>query len=197
MDAEVIKGEDVIIREGAKLINGKIIIGNHVRINEDCILDGTGTLTIEDNVAIGAGTYIYTHMGHLGKRDFTEPVTLKQGVWILPRVFINPGVTIGAYTRVDNFSLVTRSLPPNVVARGIPARVIRQHKCVNCGHDIGYFQREFFPATESDLQGQERYALKTIVKKDDYVLRHEGNTQDCQQADGVFPCTCIKPEMGV
>ncbi|MBC0584485.1 hypothetical protein FSG01_024030, partial [Escherichia coli] len=39
---------------------------------------------------------------------------------------INPGVTIGDNSVIGAGSIVTKDIPPNVVAAGVPCRVIRE-----------------------------------------------------------------------
>jgi maltose O-acetyltransferase len=46
-------------------------------------------------------------------------------VWLGGGVTVCPGVTIGDDTVVGAGAVVTRDLPPAVVAGGVPARVIR------------------------------------------------------------------------
>nr|WP_271985189.1 sugar O-acetyltransferase [Pseudoclavibacter terrae] len=54
-----------------------------------------------------------------------EPITLGDNVWLGGGVIVCPGVTIGENTVVGAGAVVTKDLPPNVVAVGNPARVIR------------------------------------------------------------------------
>jgi len=55
----------------------------------------------------------------------TAPVRIGNNVWLGSRVMILKGVTIGDNSVVGAMSLVTRSIPANCIAAGIPARVIR------------------------------------------------------------------------
>jgi maltose O-acetyltransferase len=57
--------------------------------------------------------------------EFALPVTIRDGVWIGGGAIICPGVTIGENTVVGAGSVVTRDLPPDVLAAGNPCRVIR------------------------------------------------------------------------
>jgi maltose O-acetyltransferase len=50
---------------------------------------------------------------------------IEANVWLGGGVIVLPGVTIGENTVVGAGSIVTRDLPPNVVAAGNPARVVR------------------------------------------------------------------------
>jgi hypothetical protein len=54
-----------------------------------------------------------------------EPVTLGKSVWLPWRVFVMPGSTIGDGTVIGANSLVSGTIPPNSLAVGSPAKVIR------------------------------------------------------------------------
>jgi acetyltransferase-like isoleucine patch superfamily enzyme len=53
------------------------------------------------------------------------PTRIGRGVWLGARVMVMKGVTIGDNTVVAANSVVTKDLPSNVLAGGIPAKVIR------------------------------------------------------------------------
>ena len=53
------------------------------------------------------------------------PVILEDNVWLAARVIVLPGVRIGKNSVVGAGSVVTRDIPPDVLAAGIPAKVIR------------------------------------------------------------------------
>ena len=55
----------------------------------------------------------------------TAPVVLEQNVWLGEGVRVLKGVTIGENTVVGAGSVVSRSLPANVIAAGNPARMIK------------------------------------------------------------------------
>jgi maltose O-acetyltransferase len=50
---------------------------------------------------------------------------IEGNVWLGGGVIVLPGLTIGENTVVGAGSIVTKDLPPNVVAAGNPARVVR------------------------------------------------------------------------
>jgi maltose O-acetyltransferase len=55
-----------------------------------------------------------------------EPITIGDNVWLGGGVIVCPGVSIGDDTVVGAGAVVTRDLPPGVVAVGSPARVLRE-----------------------------------------------------------------------
>jgi acetyltransferase-like isoleucine patch superfamily enzyme len=52
-------------------------------------------------------------------------VIIGNNVWLGSRSIILKGVTIGDNSVIGAMSLVTKDIPPNSVAGGIPAKVIR------------------------------------------------------------------------
>jgi len=53
------------------------------------------------------------------------PVIIEDNVWIGEGVAIMPNLTIGKNSIIGANSVVTSTIPPNSVAAGIPARVIK------------------------------------------------------------------------
>jgi maltose O-acetyltransferase len=54
------------------------------------------------------------------------PITIGSRVWIGGGAIVCPGVTIGENTTIGAGSVVTRDIPPNVLAVGNPCRVLRE-----------------------------------------------------------------------
>jgi acetyltransferase-like isoleucine patch superfamily enzyme len=79
-------------------------------------------VTIEEEVQIGSHCSIYSVSTIDGR---TGPVLLKRNCRIGTHSVVMPGVTVGENSVVGAFSLVTESVPDNVVAYGIPAKVER------------------------------------------------------------------------
>ena len=95
------------------------------------VLD-VATVTIGEDVQIGPGVQLLTatHPLEPGPRrdkwEAAEPITIGDNVWLGGGVIVCPGVTIGADTVVGAGSVVTKDLPPGVIAVGSPARVLRE-----------------------------------------------------------------------
>jgi acetyltransferase-like isoleucine patch superfamily enzyme len=110
-----------------------ITIGRNVYIGYDVIFDRIypHCITIEDYAEIGDRSIISAHSrGSMLLRGVyerkIEPVTIRQGAWIMPGVIITPGVTIGERAVIGTGAVVTKDIPPEVVAVGVPAKVIKQ-----------------------------------------------------------------------
>ncbi|MFB6556850.1 sugar O-acetyltransferase, partial [Streptomyces sp. NPDC056405] len=58
--------------------------------------------------------------------EYAKPITVGDRVWLGGGVTVLPGVTIGADTVVGAGSVVTKDLPPKVLAVGNPARIVRE-----------------------------------------------------------------------
>lgn len=55
----------------------------------------------------------------------TSPVNIGNDVWIGANVVILPGVTIGNNVVIGAGAVVTKDIPDNSLAVGVPARVIK------------------------------------------------------------------------
>jgi maltose O-acetyltransferase len=88
-------------------------------------------ITIGDDVQIGPRVQLLTPTHPLEaeprreKWEAAAPIAIEDNVWLGGGVIVCPGVTVGANTVVGAGSVVTRSLPPSVLAFGAPARVVR------------------------------------------------------------------------
>ena len=79
-------------------------------------------VVIEDFVQIGSHCSIYS----VSTIDSKEgKVTLKSNSMIGSHTIVMPGITIGENSVVGACSFVNSDIPPNVVAVGVPARIIK------------------------------------------------------------------------
>ena len=79
-------------------------------------------VTLEDHVQIGSHCSLYSISTIDNKQG---SILLKKNCRIGTHSVVMPGVTIGENSIVGAFSFVTRDIPDNVLAYGIPARTIR------------------------------------------------------------------------
>ncbi|EAU42921.1 maltose transacetylase [Fulvimarina pelagi HTCC2506] len=125
-------GADTIVKPTFRCDYGSNIrIGARSFVNYDCVLLDCNMITIGEEVQIAPGVHIYTATHPLDAAtrriglESAHPVVVGDGVWLGGRVVVCPGVTIGENTVVGTGSVVTKNLPPNVLAVGNPCRVVR------------------------------------------------------------------------
>ena len=127
-------GEDARIREqvfvgGPQLPESRFTLGSRTIVLQMAYINPTKPVTIGDDTGIGGHCLIFTHGAWLNQLDGYpvnyEPVTLGKSVWLPWRVFIMPGSTIGDGSVIGANSLVSGAIPPQSLAMGTPAKVIR------------------------------------------------------------------------
>lgn len=109
-----------------------ITIGDYFYANFDCIMLDAHTITIGNHVLIGPRVGLYTANHAIDAEEriaggcYARPITIGDRVWIGGNVDIMGGVTIGEDSIIGAGSVVTKSIPPRVIAAGNPCRVIRE-----------------------------------------------------------------------
>lgn len=106
----------------------RVMIGNNVFINSNCLLMARGGITIEDNVMIAANAQIISnnHDPYDLQVLLCKPVLIKEGAWIGAGATILPGVCVGRHAIVGAMSVVTKDVPDYCVAVGSPAKVVKE-----------------------------------------------------------------------
>lgn len=108
-----------------------ITIGHNFYANFDCVILDGGGVEIGNNVLFGPRVGIYTSNHAINAYErvagacYAKPVRIGHRVWVGAGVHINQGVTIGENAIIGAGSVVTSDVPPNVIAAGVPCRVIR------------------------------------------------------------------------
>ncbi len=117
------------------------VIGKHVFINSGCRFQDWGGIQIGDGTLIGHSVVIATINHGLApeKRhdNIPSPVIIGKNVWIGSNVTVLPGVTIGENSVVAAGAVVTKDVPANVIAAGVPARIIRKIEKKDKNEDRG------------------------------------------------------------
>ncbi|WP_407942282.1 sugar O-acetyltransferase [Microaerobacter geothermalis] len=107
-----------------------ISVGKNVFINSGCRFQDQGGITIGDGALIGHNVVLATlnHDLDPSKRSnlHPAPIVIGKNVWIGSNSTILPGVAIGDGVVIAAGAVVTKDVPPNVVAGGVPARVIKK-----------------------------------------------------------------------
>jgi maltose O-acetyltransferase len=108
-----------------------IHIGARTFVNFGLTALDVAPITIGDDVQIGPYVQLLTPTHPLkpeprrAKWEAAQPIAIGDNAWLGGGVIVCPGVTIGADTVVGAGAVVTRDLPPGVLAVGNPARVVR------------------------------------------------------------------------
>jgi len=135
----VTMGPGATIAPNVSLRNGeRIAIGEGSKIGERSYLwagDNSGRITIGKHCRFGPEVFVTaSDYGLMPDERITEQprnerdIVIGDDVWLGTRVFVGAGVTIGDGCVVSANSVVTRDLPPNSIAVGMPARVVRRRE---------------------------------------------------------------------
>lgn len=124
--------EHDVLFERHHYLEGSLKIGSHVNLAKHVYIDYSGEVIIEDNVKLAAGITIESHHrdleAYVQGRDINIPTNLR----ICENAYIGTGVIIldscnyiGRNARIGAGAVVTKDIPDNAVAVGVPARVIK------------------------------------------------------------------------
>lgn len=103
-------GRGVVVMAGA-VINVNARIGDNVVVNSGATIDHDDVLEAHSQVWPGA--------------NLAGTVTVREYAYVGAGAVVIPGITIGRNSIVGAGSVVIRDVPDNVVAVGVPARVIK------------------------------------------------------------------------
>lgn len=128
-------------------------------------------ITLGHDVHITDGVKFITHDGgtllyrkYVPDLEVTKPITVGNDVYIGNNVIILPGVTIGDNVVIGAGAVVSKSIPSNSVAVGVPAKVIKsadeyleklKNESLHLGHLVG---------KEKDMALKEYYGYKGSSK---------------------------------
>lgn len=129
-------GHSTISGRASKSINPSLIIGDNVGISWQNEIFVGDRIEIGNNVRLAVKVRLVGYPGHpvdpearaKGLPDSDDQVgniIIEDDVWLTAGVTVMGGVRIGAGTIVATGSVVTKDLPPGVLAGGIPAKIIR------------------------------------------------------------------------
>jgi acetyltransferase-like isoleucine patch superfamily enzyme len=120
---------------GHKLCDSSVLeIGNNSQLGHGCSIVAGLRVSIGNNVMIAGGTTIRDNDGHPldalerrqglpVRREDIQPVEIKDDVWIGSHTYIGRGVVIGERSIIGAYAVVRRSIPPDSIVIGHPARV--------------------------------------------------------------------------
>lgn len=131
---DVAINRDTIIEGGA---GGTLNIGDGTTIQPGCVFavyKGTIALGKEVQIAPHCGFYPYNHGMSTDLSMKQQPLYSRGGihieddVWLGYGVVVLDGVRIGKGAVIGAGSVVTRDIPPGVIAAGVPAKVIKERE---------------------------------------------------------------------
>jgi maltose O-acetyltransferase len=152
----VFNGPDTLLYgEGRIVLSARSYIGRGSQIQS-----GKGCkVEIGENCAVSHYLMIYTE-NMVADEDFTKSHNIERGdvfighsCWIGARVYINQGVSIGDNSAVGAHSVVTRDIPPNCIAAGAPAKVVKFKSYLKRGE-------------AEELARKYRDSLSTVLRRD-------------------------------
>lgn len=116
-------------------------IGSRCFVNFNFTVQDDAKVTIGDNCAFGPNVTIVTPLHPMLANErrgikcsdgterflcYAKPVTIGNDCWFGANVVVCPGVTIGDNCVIGAGSVVTKDIPSNSFAAGVPARIIRE-----------------------------------------------------------------------
>jgi len=110
---------------------GGIEIGDYCLICPGVRISSADYIKIGDNTMLASHAYItdsdwhgiYNRIWTIGR---TAPVSIGENVWIGDSAIVCKGVDIGDNSIIGAGAVVIRSIPPNTIAAGNPARVVKK-----------------------------------------------------------------------
>lgn len=156
-EGTVFIGENSVIKENAvinafkginigsrTIIDRDVIIGgmqsqkSEIKIGEDCVVlyrsyvNTTRKILIGNNVGIGGYCLIFSHSAWQNALEGNPykfaNVIIEDNVWLPWNVTVMPGIIVGKNSTVGSGSVITKNIPSNVFAAGVPAKVIRKRE---------------------------------------------------------------------
>ncbi len=128
------KGGKIIVQncqfyEGVRFDVGKnatVLVGNGTYLNRNTNIVAQDRVEIGRNCKIAWDVVIMDTDLHAVDGTVLEnkPVVIEDNVWIGCRCIILKGVRVGTGAIIAAGSVVTKNVPPNSIAAGVPARVI-------------------------------------------------------------------------
>ena len=109
-----------------------LFFGNNVYANFNLTVVDDVEIIVGDNVLFAPNVTLTTANHPIdpilrGKGyQYCKKIVIENNVWLCSNVTVLPGVTIGENSVIGAGAVVTKDIPANVVAMGVPCRVVRK-----------------------------------------------------------------------
>ena len=115
-----------------KLINmeaNSLVYAFGGKIHRNCVIVSKKEIDIGDRVTIGPNVCIYDHDHNLKAESLedsfvSERICIDDEVWIGAQAVILKGVHIGKGAVIAAGAVVVNDIPPDAIARGVPAKIV-------------------------------------------------------------------------
>jgi acetyltransferase-like isoleucine patch superfamily enzyme len=158
------KPTDIVIQANARIHGkltsfngGKVYLGKYSKVGPNTSILALEKIFIGDYTAIAKNVTIVDNNNHpINPNDrrimretpqgsyerswihsISKPIHIGENVWIGENVRINKGVTIGDNAIIAASSVVTKDVPPNAIAAGNPARIVKTDIHLNTSSIFG------------------------------------------------------------
>jgi putative colanic acid biosynthesis acetyltransferase WcaF len=123
-----INGRPFVHQRARIAIPWKLTLHDRACLGDQANAYSLGEIEIGPGATVAQEAYLCT-----GTHDFARPeiplvtarIIIGERAFIGARAFVMPGVTIGSNSIVGACSVVTKDVPPNVIAVGNPCRVLQ------------------------------------------------------------------------
>ena len=141
-DRAIVLGNDVILSNNVMLSckNGTISIGDATGLNSGTVIQSVDSCPVsigrdgiigQMSFVVGGGSYNFDRLDIPIREqgmDNDGGVAIDEDVWLGANVTVLGGVEVGRGAVIGASALVSRSIPPYSIAKGIPARVTGSRK---------------------------------------------------------------------
>lgn len=135
LESRIELADDVWLSRGCYLVTGpgmEILLGPQTYVGHRCLFYGHGGIRVGRDVLMANDVQLICGNHTFARRDLPiraqpaeeRPIVIEDDVWLGASAIVLGGVTIGQGSVVAAGAVVTRSLPPYSVARGVPAQVV-------------------------------------------------------------------------
>lgn len=110
-----------------------LYLGKDCYISHYCYIQAKGKISMSDNVIIGPMSIISScdhavENGIVQNKGINKPIYIGEGTWCGGHVIVTSGVKIGESSVIGAGAVVTKDIPSNSKAVGIPAKPILKNR---------------------------------------------------------------------